>query len=112
MDSTPSRIPPRVSFASPIEWTNCRIESRADETVRDPVEALSLAKSLVQRSANVPKYLESLAAAQYANGRAKAAAQTARRAIAIAKQKGYDPLVALIGAQLAVYEQAARSKSE
>jgi tetratricopeptide (TPR) repeat protein len=76
-----------------------------DDTFRNGAEAVALAKRSAEQEPNNPNVLNTLAAALAEVGRFDEAANTARKAIEIARANGLTSLVRDLEARLALYEQ-------
>jgi len=77
-----------------------------DPHILDPSAAMILAQRVVDRTKQQdPASLDTLAAAQAANGQFNMAVQTARAAITLADSQGNKPLAAAISQRLLLYQQ-------
>ncbi len=77
-----------------------------DETVRNPVRALELAEEVAQKTRyQSPSALDTLAAAQAANGQFSQATVTARKAQTLARGSGEYELASSLAGRLSLYEK-------
>jgi tetratricopeptide (TPR) repeat protein len=99
----------RRALARPPDWpavqNNLAWLLATDARVRDPAEALRIAEAASRATGGVhPQLLDTLAAAQFASGRAEAARATAARAVARARAAGQESLARQIEARARSYE--------
>ena len=95
------RVEDRTTVALELAWLLATV---SDDALRDGAEAVQLARTVVDSSADPsPQSLDVLAAALAEAGRFAEAVASARRAVEAAEAAGDDELAALIGGRLALY---------